>query len=203
MKKCITALLTTCALFLAVNSATAAAVTFTKLTGITGGQIAGTGVYRADLSGLGLTSISQIILTDISQGFGGFTGQFSGFDLDAIVLSNTSVDTAAAAKTVATLPGFNYFPAAGPGSPGTLITPGTQRAPVDPKLFGTVLGPVRIDPTVATLDIGTSGSATLAMLATAIRRAWGEAPPPLFLLFVVATCLSRAFFWKVPCVSTG
>jgi hypothetical protein len=55
---------------------------------------------------------------------------------------------------------FNFFPAPSALAPGTLISPGTQRAPVDPKLFGTVLGPVRVDPTVATLG-SFDGNATI------------------------------------------
>ena len=135
-----------------VSNASAEALTFTKLTGVTGGQIAGTGVYRADLASLTTVDlITQFVITDDSHGFGGFTGQFSGFDLDAIVVAATSVDTAAEAKTLVTQPRFNYFPAATPTSPGVLFTPGTQRAPTDPKLFGSVLGtPVVVDPTIAT-----------------------------------------------------
>jgi hypothetical protein len=153
MKKLICALSATCVLAMAVNSASAVAVTFTKLSGITGGFIPGTGVYRAPLGSLGLANISRIVLTDISGGFGGFTGQFSGFDLDAIFFSNTSVDTAAAAKTVTQVPGFfSYTPAPNPASVGTFISPGTQRAPTDPLLFGTVAGPVRVNPVVSTLD---------------------------------------------------
>ena len=68
--------------------AVAAPVTFTKLTGVTGGTLAATAVYQADLSGVG-GSILSITINDNSAGLGGSPGQFSGFDLDAIILSST------------------------------------------------------------------------------------------------------------------
>jgi hypothetical protein len=135
---------------------------FVKLPGITGGPITGTAVYRADLSATGLAEITQIVLTDTSQGFGGFTGQFSGFDLDAIKLAVTSVDNANAVNGLTAVPGFNFFPAPAATSPGTIFDPGTQRAPVDPKLFGSVLSPDRVDPTVATLDSFDANSTIIA-----------------------------------------
>jgi hypothetical protein len=111
--------------------------TFAKLTGETGGVPAATAVYRADLSGIGgLASIESITIRDNSGGLGGATGQFSGFDLDAIRLSTSSVGTAAAAAGLAGLGGFDFSPA------GTLFTPGTQRPPPDPALFGTLGGNV-------------------------------------------------------------
>ena len=70
-------------------------VSFTQLTGVTGGTLKATGVFRADLSGLGLTDIASIGIADNSGGLGGSPGKFSGFDLDAIVLSTTLCDTAA------------------------------------------------------------------------------------------------------------
>lgn len=71
-------------------SALAIPVPFPRLTGsLIGGSPAGTAVYRADLGSLSLANILSISITDSSGGFGGATGQFSGFDLDAIMLSNT------------------------------------------------------------------------------------------------------------------
>ena len=103
---------------------------FTKLTGLAGGSPAGTAIYRADLSGLTLDSILSISIFDNSGGLGGATGQFSGFDLDAIRLATTSCPDAACA---AALPGLAVFDF----SVGTIFTPGSQRAPADSKLFGT------------------------------------------------------------------
>ncbi len=130
-------------------------VTFTQLTGVTGGSPAATAVFRADLSGVGVTSIQSITLQDNSGGVGGSPGQFSGFDLDAIILSRTSVSTAAGAAALVGLSGFDYSTA------GTFFTPGTQRAPVDPKLFGT--GPTgnTINNAVATLGAFDGDSSTV------------------------------------------
>ena len=45
-----------------------------------------TGIYRADLTGLGLSKIAQITVNDSNSGTSGSAGAFSGFDLDAIFL---------------------------------------------------------------------------------------------------------------------
>lgn len=50
----------------------------------TGAQ--GTQMYRADLTGLGLTEVGSIKITDSNSGVGGSSGLYSGFDLDAIFL---------------------------------------------------------------------------------------------------------------------
>lgn len=71
-----------------------ATVTFTQLPGTTAVL---TGVYAANLSNLGLSTIESITIQDNSGGLGGSPGQFSGFDLDAIILSNTNFTTAATA----------------------------------------------------------------------------------------------------------
>ena len=61
--------------------------------GLTGGVLRGTGGSTAAmiLTGLGLTTIQSISITDSNSGVGGAGGQFSGFDLDAIRLATTSV----------------------------------------------------------------------------------------------------------------
>ena len=82
---------------LLASNAFAVNVTLTELTGLTGGTLAGTGVYKADLSSVGLASILSIQIADNSVGLGGSAGQFSGFDLDAIRLSTTDCATAACA----------------------------------------------------------------------------------------------------------
>ena len=84
-------------------AAHAVPVSLTKLTGVTGGTAAGTAVYKADLSSIGLTSILSIGIRDNSGALGGATGQFSGFDLDAIKLSTTDCADAACAKALAGL----------------------------------------------------------------------------------------------------
>src|SRR5882757_9224866 len=96
-------------------------ISFTPLTGLTGGSPAETAVFRADLSAVALTSILSIAIADSSFGLGGATGQFSGFDLDAVKLSTTLCTTASCVTGLAGMPVFNFSPA------GTIFTPGTQR----------------------------------------------------------------------------
>jgi hypothetical protein len=122
----------------------AANLTFTKLTGLTGGVLQGTAVYRADLSGLGLGTFQAIVILDNSGGIGGSPGQFSGFDLDAIKISSTNCADAACAQALVGEPVFNF-------GAGTFMVPGTQTAPLDPKLFGTNGAGNDVDNTVATL----------------------------------------------------
>ena len=117
----------------------------------TGGSPAGTIIFRADLSGVAFNILS-VTLHDTSGGAGGSPGQFSGFDLDAIKIAESSVATNALAGGLAGLPVFNFSPA------GTLFTPGTQRAPVDPALFGTSGG--NINNAVATLGAFDANSTT-------------------------------------------
>jgi hypothetical protein len=121
------------------------ALSFTKLTGLTGGAISETAVYSADLSSVGLSAILSLTIADNSAGSGGSPGQFSGFDLDAVKLSATSCADAACATGLAGLAVFDFTTA------GTFFTPGVQRAPMDPKLFGTRPDGITVDNTVATL----------------------------------------------------
>jgi hypothetical protein len=135
-------------------AAQAVPVTLSKLTGVTGGTLAGTAVYKADLSGIGLASILSIGIRDNSSGLGGAAGQFSGFDLDAIKLSTTDCSDAACAKTAAGLSVFDF-------TTGTIFAPGSQRAPTDPKLFGTDALGTAVDDAVATLGLFDGESSTV------------------------------------------
>jgi hypothetical protein len=135
-------------------SASAVPVTFTKLSGDTGGSIAGTAVYRADLTGLLASDLVSITITDASFGLGGSPGQFSGFDLDAIKLSYTSVGTAAGAQALVGLSVFDFVA-------GSIFSPGAQRAPADPKLFGTGPAGTTVDNAVATLGSYDGESTTI------------------------------------------
>ncbi|WP_414585458.1 PEP-CTERM sorting domain-containing protein [Scytonema sp. PCC 10023] len=120
------------------------ALNFTKLQGLTGGNSNMTGVYRADLSNLGF-DISSIAITDSNTAIGGASGKFTGFDFDAIKISNVLVDNATDAKNLSGLNVFDFT------SSGTFFTPGTQRSPADPgELFG-VTGGI-IDNSLATLE---------------------------------------------------
>jgi hypothetical protein len=143
-------------LFIAVASPLCADVdplTFTKLTGLTGGSPAGTAVYRADLSGLSLAQIQSLTIQDNSAGLGGAAGQFSGFDLDAIKLSTTLCADATCAAGLAGLSVFDF-------TSDTFFTPGVQRVPTDPKLFGTGPAGNTVDNSVATLGSFDANSTT-------------------------------------------
>ena len=126
-------------------SAGAASVSLTKLTGLTGGTLAGTAVYKADLSAVGLASILSLGIRDNSAGLGGAGGQFSGFDLDGVKLSTTDCATAACAAGAVGLSVFNFAAAS--------FLPGAQRAPADAKLFGTNATGLALDDAVARLSL--------------------------------------------------
>lgn len=144
----------TFAALLACSSAQAVPVTLTKLTGITGGVVAGTAVYKADLSSLGLANILSVGISDNSVGLGGAGGQFSGFDLDAIKLSTTNCADAACASAAAGLSVFDFLT-------GVVFSPGAQRVPPDAKLFGTDVSGNAVDNSIATLGAFDGESTTL------------------------------------------
>ncbi|MDB9373488.1 PEP-CTERM sorting domain-containing protein [Nodularia sphaerocarpa] len=133
---------------MSAHSASAATlnVDFTKLSGsIVTGQPTDTdptvtGIFRADLSSL--NDITSILIADRNDGIG-LAGQYSGFDLDAIKISTTLITDASQINTATALNVFDFSPA------NTVFTPGTQRAPTDPALFGTTGGD--INNAVATL----------------------------------------------------
>lgn len=152
MKRTYKSLAAAVALALA-SAAQAVPVALTKLSGVTGGTLAGTAVYKADLSTIGLSTILSIGIRDNSSGLGGATGQFSGFDLDAIKLSTTDCADAACAKTAVGLSVFDFLA-------GVVFTPGVQRAPADPKLFGTDASGTAVDDAVASLGLFDGESTT-------------------------------------------
>lgn len=120
---------------ISVQNATAATLTldFTKLSGVTGGSVGTTAVFRAKIPALGF-DISSIVIKDNSQGIGGSPGQVSGFDLDAIKLSPIFTNNAAEVNNIAAFDVFEF------NSTGTVLTLGSQRPPVDTELFGTTGG---------------------------------------------------------------
>ena len=147
--------LAACATLAAATAAQADVVTFTKLTGLTGSPAgAGTAVYQANLGSLA-GSFAAIVISDASGGFGGATGQFTGFDLDAIKLSTVNCADAACAKAAAGLSLFDFVS-------GIVFSPGTQRAPADAKLFGTGPGGSTVDNAVATLGAFDAVSSTVS-----------------------------------------
>jgi hypothetical protein len=123
-------------------------VTFTELPGLTGGSPAATGVYQADLSGLG--TIASVTILDNSSTSAGAPGQFSGFDLDAIVLSSTNITNASQVGSLVRTGTFNFAT--------SVLTGGVQTPPVDPALFGTIGG--QVNNAVATLDSFDGNSTT-------------------------------------------
>ncbi|MBK6975281.1 MAG: PEP-CTERM sorting domain-containing protein [Sterolibacteriaceae bacterium] len=128
-------------------SADTVTVPFKRLTGFSGFDKASTAVFVADLSKLGFTEIDKITLFDSNSGVGGSPGAFSGFDVDAIKLSTTPATTAdEASKAAAIEHAFDFTPA------GTSFTPGTQRPPAAPKLFGTDASGLNVNPDSATLN---------------------------------------------------
>ena len=69
--------------------------------------------------------------------FGGSPGKFTGFDLDAIRLSNKLITKATDVNLATPIDVFDFSPV------GTIFTPGTQRSPIDPSipdLDGTING---------------------------------------------------------------
>jgi PEP-CTERM motif len=124
------------------GQANAIPVAFTLLTDLTGGSPAATGVLQADLTSIGIGQIASITIQDNSHGVGGSPGQFSGFDLDAVVLSTVDISSATDVGTLTRAGTFDFA--------HSVFAAGAQRVPVDPALFGTAGGAV--DNSVATLD---------------------------------------------------
>lgn len=50
------------------------------------GSSGGTTIFRASMTGLGLTQVGSLTITDSGSGIGGSAGVFSGFDVDAVFL---------------------------------------------------------------------------------------------------------------------
>jgi len=135
--------------------ALAAPITLTKLTGLAGTadpSFAFTAVFKANLGGIG-AEILSITIADSGTTTGGSGGQFTGFDLDAIKLSTTDCATAACAAGATGLNVFDFLS-------GVVFTPGTQRSPVDPKLFGTGSTGATVDNLIATLSAFDAVSST-------------------------------------------
>lgn len=118
------------------QSATAATfdLSFTKLSGVTGGNPQGTAVYRAQLSNIGFDNISSISIGDSNVGIGGEPGRFSGFDFDGVKLSRTLISNASGINGIAGLDVFDFSPTR------TVFTPGTKRPSTNPALSGDLFG---------------------------------------------------------------
>lgn len=130
---------------LGTGVAHATPISLTKRAGIAGGTVAATAVFRADLSGAGIGTLQSITIRDNSFGIGGSAGQFSGFDLDAIILSTSSCDTALCVAGLSPLSAFNY-------SSGVIL-PRAHSALRPIQLFGTGPTGSTVDNAVATLGL--------------------------------------------------
>ena len=120
-------------------------------------------IYRADLTNLGF-DLNSIRLNDHSGGKGGSGGTASGFDLNALALSHTRLDTLASGANLdlaSLLPRIDAFSF---DAANVVFAPGTQRPPSGgysngPDLEGSVNG--LPDFNSATLDKFESGFVTL------------------------------------------
>ncbi|NER26331.1 MAG: DUF4114 domain-containing protein [Symploca sp. SIO1C4] len=129
-------------------------ISFDKLDNLTGSNLQ-TAVYRADLSGIGF-DINSITIADNGSLTGGSPGRFSGFDLDAIKLSNEFTNNATEVNDISGLNVFDFSP------DGIILNLGSQRFSTlsDPDLFGTING--IIDNKIATLGSFDGNSNILA-----------------------------------------
>ena len=83
----------------------------------------GNAVYRADITGLDIRSLT---LSDSGSRVGGGAGRASGFDIDAIAISRTKLDFAADAAALNSLSRLDVFDFS---NASLSFTPGTQREP--------------------------------------------------------------------------
>lgn len=96
----------------------------------------GNRLYRADLTGLDIRSLT---LADSNSGLGGSGGQASGFDIDALAISTTRIDyvtNSAQLNNAAVLPRLDVLDYS---NASLLLDPGAQRPPVGYD-YGELLG---------------------------------------------------------------
>lgn len=143
-------------------------------------------VYRANLTGLGF-DLNSLRLGDSGSGFGGGAGTYSGFDIDAVVLSRTRLDTidsAAQFNALARVPGLSFNVADTEFTPGS-IRPGS---PATTVLNNTINGLPnfgvatldRLDGLSASFTLGDGGSLGLDLTQTV------DTDAPLYLYVVEA-----------------
>ncbi|MEM7743740.1 MAG: hypothetical protein AAF409_08525 [Pseudomonadota bacterium] len=114
---------------LAASPANAVSVspTFTDQGIDTTGTATSTRMYRADLTGLGLSEIGAITVNDSNSGIGGSPGIYSGFDLDAIFLDIDGLLSTAGDRITAD--SFQF--AAGSLRPGGTLPPSPSGGPTN------------------------------------------------------------------------
>ncbi len=131
-----------CALLPFAASAATFTPTFITSSYITSGA-QGTQMYRADLSGIGLSTIASIKVTDSNSQTGGSPGIYSGFDLDAIFLD---VDGSLATSDDRYY-GSSFLYTAGTARSGGYPGPSTSGGPMNGASSATT-----VDTAFATLD---------------------------------------------------
>ncbi len=93
----------------------------------TTGTATSTRMFRADLTGLGLTEIVAVTVRDSGSGFGGSTGIYSGFDLDAIFLDLDGLLTTTADRIFAS----SFLFTAGTTRSGSFAPPSPSGGPTN------------------------------------------------------------------------
>ena len=100
----------------------------TELVFVKIGRVGNNDIFRADLTNIGF-DLKSIKLGDQSSGFGGGGGVASGFDISALVLSHTKLDTVGAGSNlndISLLPQIDAFSF---DAANAHFTPGSQRGP--------------------------------------------------------------------------
>ncbi len=130
---------------LAASPANAVSVspTFTDQGIDTTGTATSTRMYRADLTGLGLTEVGAITVTDSNSGLGGSPGIYSGFDLDVMFLDIDGLLSTAADRIAAD----SFLFSAGTLRPGGTLPPSPSGGPTNGASSST-----SVDEPFATLD---------------------------------------------------
>jgi Ca2+-binding RTX toxin-like protein len=104
---------------------------FTKLPGVKNAS----GIFVADVSNLGF-DLKSLTFADSGSLYGGAPGKFTGFDLDAIRLSNKLITKAEDIDSATAIDVFDFSPV------GTIFTPGTERPTSELNLIGELQGTV-------------------------------------------------------------
>ena len=135
----------------------------TELVFVKIGRVGNNDIFRAELTNIGF-DLNSIKLGDQSSGFGGASGNASGFDISAVVLSHTKLDTL---DPNADLNSASFLPRIGAFSfdaANVQFTPGSQRVaaggfPNTPDLLGAINGLPNFQ--TSTLDTFDDGALTL------------------------------------------
>lgn len=109
----------------------------------TTGTATSTRMYRADLTGLGLSEIGAITVNDSNSGVGGSPGIYSGFDLDAIFLDVDGLLSTATDRFYAS----SFLFSAGSIRPGSYAPPSPSGGPTNGSS-----SPTTVDESFASLN---------------------------------------------------